>query len=177
MCDDSVAIGALNNVVGRSSTALGFRNDTGHFGTAIGGGNKAYAKFSIALGCNTATNTSGKGDISNVIILNPARNAFAWSAGEGQNDQYIISSYSRARTFNINPKGGATGFYIGNRNLPSIVREIVDGVNVSDSEARIISFEYNGDTLINTYTAEAFVDEYVDKFKPTYDDVDPEEKT
>lgn len=178
MCDDSIAVGTRNKSIGRGSCGIGFWNEAGHFATAIGGGNKAYAKYSIAMGCNTATNTTGTGNIPNVVIMNPASNAFAWSAGNGTADQYVISAKNRAGTFNINPVGDAGGFYIGHKNLPAIVREIVDGYNISDTNARVIAVDISGEELTTTTTAAAFVDEYIDKMKPVYvDGAEPEQKT
>ena len=166
LAHDSFAQGIKSQAVGKFSQAMGYNNKTGWLATAFGSCNKAWANGSMAIGGTQSTGADSK---TNVQIEFNSTGAFAWSpTGAGVSATYLINN--RPRTFNINPDGGANGFYIGHRTLPSIVREIVDGGGTGDSSARIIKIDKDGETFTDETTAEQFVNTYIDLEKPAYDE-------
>ena len=167
--EDAGAYGVNNFSVGRYSHTIGNANKANYMATAIGSGNAAFGSGSIAMG---GSGQAAASTLETNSIVSAA-NAFAWSG----NGKYEIPVGKRDKTFNINPAGGANGFYIGHRTLPSIVREIVDGHGTGDDSARIIKIDIDGETFTANTTAEQFVNAYIDPNKIVYNDGEEGETT
>ena len=98
----STASGTYSHAEGRSSKSAGLY--------AYANGYWAFANgdYSFALGYKVKTGDDG----------NSGKRAFAWN-GDVNIENYF-SSHGEG-SFNINPKGGILGFYIGNLNLQQII--------------------------------------------------------
>ena len=112
--EDATAIGCENYAFGRYAVAIGVGNKANYLGVAIGTGNGAYGMHTLALGGN-----GGAGSTYDINTRVYSNNAFAWSSGE--TPTYIISGNARNGTFNVDPLSGASGFYIGNTSLCSLI--------------------------------------------------------
>lgn len=118
--DDSFAVGCRTYAIGRGSIAVGVHDEAGAYAIAAGYGAHAYAYGSMAIGAASYSGTAVTSKPA-VIIHEPAKRAFAWGYAENSNNPYVLSSSDRVGTFNINPKGGINGFYIGHTNLSSFL--------------------------------------------------------
>lgn len=131
---DAHAEGVKCQAVGKFSHASGIANRTGWCSTAIGKGNSAYGFESIAMGAGAGGDSATAKYDSNCVVWAPK--AFAWS---GTATPYVVPA-NLARTFNVNPEGGAEGFRIGDRTLASIVagggKDVVKSVLSSAFEGK-----------------------------------------
>ena len=105
----SSAKGMLNSAHGEYSQVSG-RGSTTHGDYSVSCGYIALSEgaYSFALGYRARTGDDNTGH----------RYALTWSGDESNNNYY--SSHGNG-TFNLNPKGGVLGFYIGDRNLQQII--------------------------------------------------------
>ena len=108
--NQSHATGQSTKAIGDNSTTLGL--ETIAYGQqSIAGGHNTFAKGnnSVALGVSVSANEN---------------NTFAWSGNSSDTDTGYQSK--GVGTFNINPVNGASGFYLGNKNLGTILNENFD---------------------------------------------------
>jgi hypothetical protein len=114
--EDAAAFCTGSQSLGRYAFSAGAKNKSGYIGTAFGCGNIANGTGSIAMGIAersdiTPTNKSRYGTAA---VVN-AYGAFAWSGGK---DAYVVpNTAERQYTFNVNPKNGLSGFYVGDQSL------------------------------------------------------------
>lgn len=111
----SSASGICSHAAGRSSTSAG------SYAYANGFWAFANGDYSLALGYKVKTGEDAKS----------GSRAFAWN-GDATIEHYF-SSHGEG-SFNINPKGGVLGFYIGEKNLQDIIdariKELVKASNL-----------------------------------------------
>ena len=108
--NQSHATGQSTKAIGDNSTTLGL--ETIAYGQqSIAGGHNTFAKGnnSLALGVSVSANEN---------------NTFAWSGNSSDTDTGYQSK--GVGTFNINPVNGVSGFYLGNKNLGTILNENFD---------------------------------------------------
>lgn len=111
---NTIAEGSQSHATGKETKAIGDNSTTFGLGTI------ARGKQSIAGG----TNTLAKGDNSialGVSVSANKDNTFAWSGKSLETYQS-----NGIGTFNINPSGGVSGFYIGDKNLGTVLNENFD---------------------------------------------------
>lgn len=109
--EDAAAFGTGCQSLGRYAFSAGAKNKSGYIGTTLGDGNIANGAGSIAMGYAESdiapTNAKRYGTASVVH----ASGAFAWSGGK---EAYVVpNTTERQYTFNVNPRNGLSGFYIG----------------------------------------------------------------
>lgn len=112
---------------GANTVAIGAQSQTsGNFSMAIGRGAKANDNYAIAIGSNTS-------DAEHSITMGykthsyPAsKYSFTWNGNPslGMQNEYAANG---GGTFNINPSAGISGFYIGTKNLYTILSESTNG--------------------------------------------------
>ena len=157
--EDAHAENIMNAAYGKYSHCHGNANKAGWMATAFGTGNSALGNGSIALGGANPTNSKYAVCDTNAIVR--GANSFAWSG----NGKYEVT---KGGTFNINPIGGAKGFYIGQQSLPDIIHEIAQGRNIDDVNSKIVKLDINGETLTATIPPTQIIDENINKFKSVY---------
>lgn len=117
--EDAAAFGTGCQSLGRYAFSAGAKNKSGYIGTTLGDGNIANGTGSIAMGFAESdiapTNVKRYGTASVVH----AYGAFAWSGGK---EAYVIpNTDERKFTFNVNPKNGLSGFYVGDKSLAQLM--------------------------------------------------------
>ncbi len=112
------AYGAQSFALGPTSTA------SGNFSMVFGRGNHANNTYAIAFG-----GLNNQSDAMYSITMgyrshayNDDENSFTWNGTKalGIQNEYAANG---GGTFNINPSAGTSGFYIGTKNLATILRE------------------------------------------------------
>ena len=102
--DYSHAIGVGVSAKGYSSIAIGYESD-------------AIGDYSIALGCQT-------------IAAHESSFVWSWNEKEEHENEFNYSSHGRG-TFNLNPKDGLDGFYIGENTLRQHMRDEIAKPNAA----------------------------------------------
>lgn len=117
----SHAEGYNTKAIGHSSHAEGRDNVAGHWDSHVeGNNNQCLGMHSHAEGLNTyISKDSHSCHASGCNVRIEGTRTFAWNQSD---DTYIVPQ-SRNRTFNINPKNGIKGIYIGHKNLVDCVSE------------------------------------------------------
>ena len=107
------AVGYSNKVEKSKSVAIGDTNTLSAESTqAIGTLNRVGGKYSIALGVKCRANDSG---------------SFVWGGSDKNFAALFPVYYSHGKgTFNVNPVGGLSGFYIGEQSLNGILSAKAD---------------------------------------------------
>ena len=148
--DDSIVVGKNNKLPGTSSVCFGEGSYAETQAYVIGVGSKAR-KTCMALGYNV---TAGGGSYSYAMAL--GRDAIAERSGSfvwnGQVLDTLYSGGSRlGATFSVNPAGGIEGFYIGEKNLKTIlseeapVQDLSGYVKKTDSGGISLGLQFNED--------------------------------
>ena len=129
------AFGDANHVMGYNSFAFGQKNRTeGNYSIAIGKNNIARSVHSIALGTRSVAEAD----------------ALTWNY-DTENDYYSHGN----GTFNINPKDGISGFYIGDQSLDALywqkneTSSASEILNALTSKADVSSIPLSTSQLIN----------------------------
>jgi hypothetical protein len=101
----STVIGGYGNTVGDTSLVWGPYNIVGNLSMVLGTGNLANQDGVVVIGFTAA----GTNEAS--FVWNPIANSLP------------VPNYGShgVGSFNVNPLGGAAGFYIGEQNLPAII--------------------------------------------------------
>lgn len=127
LMQDSIAIGQNNNVAGSPAVAIGKDNKvsctngvsigvtntiSGVNAVAIGTLNNANGSYAIAMGGKARANSDG---------------SFTWSGSDKANVVIYPQYFDHGKgTFNVNPAGGLSGFYIGEQSLNDILSAKAD---------------------------------------------------
>ena len=113
------ASGNASHAEGDSTTASGYGAHAEGFLTTASGG------YSHAEGTwTTANGISSYAGGAKAVTREDDQNAFAWNGDGDKTEPY--SSHGPG-TFNINPKGGLGGFYIGEQTIASIIAAAIAG--------------------------------------------------
>lgn len=160
--DNSFAVGQTNTVGGTMSFAVGYNNkvqmsksvaigDTNTLSAeatqAIGTLNQVSGKYGIALGVKCRANDSG---------------SFVWSGSDKNFAAQFPVYYSHGKgTFNVNPVGGLSGFYVGEQSLNDILSAKTDvstvhGDYIQDSVGNKIQADGQISAISTYYTVVAF---------------------
>jgi hypothetical protein len=104
----AVAIGKSNKVSCSSGVSIGDTNTiSGQNAVAIGTLNNANGKYAIAMGGKARANSDG---------------SFTWSGSDKVHIAIYPEYFDHGKgTFNVNPAGGLSGFYIGEQSLNDIL--------------------------------------------------------
>lgn len=120
--DASHAEGQLSTASGQYSHAEGHSSSAeGSYSHAEGSDTKAIGSYSHAEGymtVATGTGSHASGRFSNA----KHSNSFVWQGASGNN----YESHGNG-TFNANPINGIEGFYVGEKNLKTIITEVAPG--------------------------------------------------
>lgn len=123
--DNTTASGTSSHAEGTYTTALGeYSHSEGNSTTAAGVCSHAEGEETRADG--HASHAEGYRSHTRVEDAY----AFAWNGDDARADQYV--SHGKG-TFNVNPVGGAEGFYVGEKKLSEVISEWV--ANKADKEA------------------------------------------
>ena len=164
---DSIAIGQNNNVAGSPAVAIGKGNNvsctngvcigdtntiSGTNAVAIGTMNKANGDYAIAMGGKARANSDG---------------SFTWSGSNKANIVLYPQYFDHGKgTFNVNPVGGLSGFYIGEQSLNDIL----------SSKADLSAIPTNTSQLSNDsgFTTKTYVDGIVGDINSALDAINGE---
>ena len=109
----AVAIGKSNKVSCSSGVSIGDTNTiSGQNAVAIGTLNNANGKYAIAMGGKARANSDG---------------SFTWSGSDKVHIAIYPEYFDHGKgTFNVNPAGGLSGFYVGEQSLNDILSAKAD---------------------------------------------------
>lgn len=145
----AVALGRNCRALGEASMAGGHRSVTTNqakYGFAFGNRNYAAEAGAIALGYQAWATRTGEfenadSDVA-VGVTFKYKYTFVWQGKDDTNPGYYHSHGDGS--FNVNPIGGADGFWIGSSALPDVIRTYAD-VSVKADCVSWTTYEYTED--------------------------------